>query len=497
MPDEDTPLKSDDGKADGPTDWPKYFADTFSDLFFGSKLNILLVFVPLSFVSKYVVDGTFGQLPPDQPKNGAAITFCCCLLSMCPLAERMGHLTDKLADYINNQMLAGLLNASCGNVPELIVTVAAISQNHPDIVQQSLIGGVFSNLLLVAGLSFFFGGLLHKRQTYNAHVSSTFIGLLLIPSLAIMMAEFLPTNGVVQAAQNGTLFNATTTDRNGNTISQRIFPFPGFAARPGETITSQWSPALDISRVLAVVLIIAYLIVLILQLWTHRDDFHDADEDAVDKGADNGGDAADKGGPFPCLQAGKGVCACISADGGDDDDDDGPDYGVYGAITWLLLITVLVSFISDFMVGAIQQAATEMHLYQSFVTAIILPNISNACEHAVSIWFAMRGKLNTSVAISVGSASQLAAFVFPLSILIGWAANVDLSMQVPKIFSGSLLISTLIASATLNAGKTTWASGALLIITYAVITAGLFYVPTDDARSVGHAIPVDLTPFAP
>merc|ERR1740127_349272 len=91
------------------------------DLFMTTRLNILLVFVPLAFAAKLFVDGTLGKIPDSEARPGSAITFICCLVALCPLAERLGYVTEKLADNIKSQMVAGLINTTCGNIPELVV----------------------------------------------------------------------------------------------------------------------------------------------------------------------------------------------------------------------------------------------------------------------------------------------------------------------------------------------------------------------------------------
>ena len=76
------------------------------------------------------------------------------MLALVPLAERLRYVTDQLASY-TNQVVAGLLNVTCGNVPELIVVLVALAQDEMRVIQYAIVGGVLSNLLLVSGLSFF------------------------------------------------------------------------------------------------------------------------------------------------------------------------------------------------------------------------------------------------------------------------------------------------------------------------------------------------------
>ena len=86
-----------------------------------------------------------------------ALTFACCLLACVPLAERLGYATEQLTSHVG-ECAAGLLNASFGNVPELVVTIIAVARGMQNVAVQTLVGGVLSSLLVVSGLSAFFGG---------------------------------------------------------------------------------------------------------------------------------------------------------------------------------------------------------------------------------------------------------------------------------------------------------------------------------------------------
>lgn len=72
--------------------------------------------------------------------------------------------------------VGGLVNATCGNATELIIAMFALHQNKVNVLKFSLLGSILSNLLLVLGTSFLFGGLsnLNKQQTFNLVINSSF-----------------------------------------------------------------------------------------------------------------------------------------------------------------------------------------------------------------------------------------------------------------------------------------------------------------------------------
>lgn len=131
---------------------------------FYSWINLLLVFVPAGFALEY--SGV-----------NRIVVFVINFLGIIPLAAMLSFATEELALYIG-ETLGGLLNATFGNAVELIVSVIALTQGKILIVQTSLIGSMLSNLLLVLGMCFFFGGINRVEQFFNVTVAQTAASLL-------------------------------------------------------------------------------------------------------------------------------------------------------------------------------------------------------------------------------------------------------------------------------------------------------------------------------
>lgn len=138
---------------------------------------MLLTFigVPLSVI------GTFLHWP-------TMILFIVYCVSIIALASYMGRATESLA-IVAGPRIGGLLNATFGNAVELIISIFALKEGLVGVVLASLTGSVLGNLLLVAGLSFFIGGLKFKRQTFNVHDARHNSGLLMF---AVIVAFVIP-----------------------------------------------------------------------------------------------------------------------------------------------------------------------------------------------------------------------------------------------------------------------------------------------------------------
>jgi Ca2+:H+ antiporter len=116
-------------------------------------IHWLYIFIPVTFALEY--------------SHGSAPTiFFCAALSIIPIARLISTSTEHLATYTGDAV-GGLLNATFGNLPELIIAIVALKAGLYDMVLASLAGAILANLLLALGFSFFLGGLKYHNQEYN------------------------------------------------------------------------------------------------------------------------------------------------------------------------------------------------------------------------------------------------------------------------------------------------------------------------------------------
>lgn len=202
-----------------------------------SILNWLLIAVPIAFYAKIA-------------HLDESIQFISSLIGIMPLAFLMGKATEEIATR-TSESIGGLLNATFGNAAEIIIALVAIfaaanafSASDPELgnamitlVKTSLIGSILGNLLLVMGLSFLWGGLRHKEQTFNPQAVSINTTLLLLSTICLI----LPT-----------VFHIALSISGGE---------------ENEII----SGVLMVSRLTAIVLMASYALLLFFQLKTHSD----------------------------------------------------------------------------------------------------------------------------------------------------------------------------------------------------------------------------------
>jgi Ca2+:H+ antiporter len=148
-------------------------ASALRQAFFGSWLNILLVFLPIALVLEWV-------------HAGEVFVFFAAALAIVPLAGLIGHGTEQLA-LRSGPGVGGLLNATFGNGAELLIAGFAVVAGLPDVVKASLSGSIMGNILLVLGAAAFAGGLGRVKQTFSATGASARMLMLFIAVAALIM----------------------------------------------------------------------------------------------------------------------------------------------------------------------------------------------------------------------------------------------------------------------------------------------------------------------
>ena len=120
-------------------------------------LNALLVFIPVAIALDRLVDKPI-------------LVFVTSALAIIPLAGLMGDATEALADYLG-PTLGGLLNATLGNAPEIIIALFALNRGLIDMVKASITGSIVGNLLFGLGASMVAGGLKVRDQKFDGNVA--------------------------------------------------------------------------------------------------------------------------------------------------------------------------------------------------------------------------------------------------------------------------------------------------------------------------------------
>lgn len=135
------------------------------------SINWLFAFIPLAIGLE-----SGGSPPP--------LVFFAAALAIIPIAKMIIHATERIA-VRTGDAVGGLLNATFGNAPELIIALAALRSGYLDLVRASLIGAILANLLLTLGVSFFLGGLRFHDQHFNPLAARTYSTMMLLAAVSL------------------------------------------------------------------------------------------------------------------------------------------------------------------------------------------------------------------------------------------------------------------------------------------------------------------------
>jgi len=144
----------------------------------------------------------------------------------------------------------------------------------------------------------------------------------------------------------------------------------------------------------------------------------------------------------------------------------------------LLLSTVAIAWMSEVLVGAVEEAVATLGLSEFFVGIIIIPIVGNAAEHFVAVTSAMKNKMELSMSISLSSSMQIALFVAPLLVFISlFVGPKQLDLVFHPFEIAALGTSTLIASLIALDGESNWIEGAQLLAVFLIIAIAFFFLP--------------------
>src|SRR5271166_4456802 len=148
----------------------------------------LLSFVPVVFIA--------GKVRPEAH----TLLFLLSVLAIVPLAALLSHATESVADKTGNAV-GGLLNATLGNLTELVIALTALHAGQYVLVKASIAGAIVTNTLFMLGASFLLGGLKHHVQEYNRVSARVQAGLLFLATVALLVPSATSQSDLSGAAE--------------------------------------------------------------------------------------------------------------------------------------------------------------------------------------------------------------------------------------------------------------------------------------------------------
>ena len=345
----------------------------------------LLVFVPIVFVAQ--------RLDPEAHTR----LFVLSILAIVPLATLLSHATESVA-HKTGDAVGGLLNATLGNLTELVIALSALRAGQFMLVKASIAGAIVTNSLFMLGASFLLGGLRYHVQEFNRANARLQASLLFLATIALLIPS------AVSEADAGS--NAAFVQ--------------------------------TLSLGLSALLILAYALGMVFSLKTHGELFASVGEASHDEA------------PWP----------------------------IGLALITLVVVTVLVALVSEVFVESVQQAAATFGMSPAFVGFIVVALVGASAEIASAFSGARKNRLDLSVGIALGSASQIALFVAPVLLLLSYViAPMPMDLRFWPGAVVMMLFAALTAVLVTNGGRSAWFIGVLVLTVYAIFAMTLYLLP--------------------
>ncbi|KAJ5893807.1 calcium ion transporter Vcx1 [Penicillium taxi] len=313
------------------------------------------------------------------------------------------------------QALGGLMNATFGNAVELIVSIIALKDNQIRVVQASMLGSILSNILLVLGCCFFVGGLSYQEQTFNSTVASTMSSLMAVASASL----------IIPATLYAALSQSTNNDAQAN--------------------------ILILSHGTSVILLILYVMYLYFQLRSHATLFEEDNGDAENL---NGDEVEVEEAEERLLDP-------------------------WAATVTLIIVTVQVAICADYLVGSIDSIVQTTGISKTFIGLVLIPIVGNAAEHVTAVVVAYKNKMDLAIGVALGSSLQIALFVTPFLVILGWILGIDMTLHFQTFETVAFFISGLVVTLLIQDGKSNYLEGGMCLGLYIILALAFFVYPDD------------------
>jgi len=195
----------------------------------------LLVCVPALFVCEHL------------HLASSTVLFVLSVLAIVPLATLLSHATESVAAKTGDSV-GGLLNATLGNLTELVIALTALKAGQYMLVKASIAGAIVTNSLFMLGMSFLLGGLKYRTQEFNRASARMQAGLLFLATIALLV--------------------------------------PSAIAQTDSTVVTKFMQ--DLSVGISVLLMVAYALGMIFSLKTHKELFASAEAEGEEDGHGHG-----------------------------------------------------------------------------------------------------------------------------------------------------------------------------------------------------------------
>ncbi|KAF7543263.1 hypothetical protein G7Z17_g10883 [Cylindrodendrum hubeiense] len=368
--------------------------------------NFLWPVVPAAIAVRYAL-----------PDNHVLI-FTLAYIAMVPCANMIGFAGQELARKLPH-VWGVLTEITCGSVVEIVLFMVLLSKDQFYVIKAAILGSILATMVLCLGACFFVGGLLKEEQSFSDAISEAGSGLLL-------------TAGVVLAVPTIFEHGLSTNSLSTEDIDHKI---------------------LQISRVIAILLIIAYFVYAFFQARTHHGIY-----DAIFEYDEQRDHDKEKVEAKPKLTFTESVIALVIS---------------VGLVTLIAIILVL----------QIEPVIERHDVSDAFMGLILVPLVEKIAEHLTAMDEAWDNQMNFALSHVLGATLQTALFTGPLAVIVGWGLDKEMNLSFDVFHLVMLLLAILTVGRFLQDQKSNYLEGFLLLILYFAIAVAAWYYPDPEHGS--------------
>jgi Ca2+:H+ antiporter len=389
-----------------------------------SALVLVAVLTALAGVANY-------QPWPAVPR------FAIATLALAGLAWVVSFATEQLGERFGPGV-TGMLQSTLGNLPELFVVIFALKKGELIVAQTAIIGSILANALLVLGLVIV-------------------VGARVAPDGIMRFSKRLPND-------TATLLQVTVF----------IIVLLGLAAASHDPASHHVQA---ISAVGAVCLLVVYLAWVVPYL---RSDVAPGDGRELDTGvgaaARSAGEAARAEGKDPVGGEARPARAAQEQEGSADDEArPAPRLGLGLTLALLIVAGTASVFVSDWFINGLEPAISVLHISQAFAGLVIVAIAGNAAENTAGIVLAYKGRSDLAISVVKNSVAQIAAFLFPLLVLVSFALSTTLTFALAPVYIGALALTALALWQVTGDGEAAEFEGWALVALYVILATLTLY----------------------
>jgi Ca2+:H+ antiporter len=130
----------------------------------------------------------------------------------------------------------------------------------------------------------------------------------------------------------------------------------------------------------------------------------------------------------------------------------------------LVVITIAVAVCAEYLVDSIDSIVETAHISKTFIGLILIPIVGNAAEHVTAVVVAYKNKMDLAIGVAIGSSLQIALFVTPFLVVLGWIMDRDMTLHFETFETVAFFLAALVVTLLIQDGKSNYLEGVLCLV---------------------------------